>query len=196
MWAAGSGHDDAVDEDAGDADLAGRQSVAARHALDLDDHDPARVLRRLRDRERVQRGCLPLHCHVALLVRRRAAQERHVDRASRIEQELFAFEFDDLHQRLGRHRIHATAPAPRVGEGAQPDPRDDARPPRRRLAVQMGHHAQREAVGLDPPVAGQRPQRWDEPPMGPDRAAEKPHEREAVEPAGAAVALTAREHER
>ena len=174
----------------------GEQQVAGGDALDLHDHDPTRVLRRLRDRERVQRGGLALHRHVALLVGGRAAQERHVDRAARIEEELLALELDDPHHLLRRLRVHATAVHARVDERAEPDPCDEARPAGGRLAVEMGHHALREAVGLDPPVERERAQRRDEPPVRPDRAPDQPFAREVVEPAGAAVPLARGEHER
>ncbi len=59
----------------------------------------------------------------------------------------------------------------------------------------MGHHALREAVGLDPPVERERAQRGDEPPVRPDRAPDQPLPREVVEPAGTAVALPRGEHE-
>ena len=72
----------------------------------------------------------------------------------------------------------------------------EARPAGGRLAVEMGHHALREAVGLDPPVERERAQRRDEPPVRPDRAPDQPLAREVVEPAGAAVALSRGEHER
>ena len=144
----------------------------------------------------VQRGGLVLHRHVALLVGGRAAQERHVDRAARIEEELLALELDHPHHLLRRLRVHATALHARVDERAEPDPCDEARPAGGRLAVEMGHHALREAVGLDPPVERERAQRGDEPPVRSDRAPDQPFAREVVEPAGAAVALSRGEHER
>ena len=70
------------------------------------------------------------------------------------------------------------------------------RPAGCRLAVEMRHHALREAVGLDPPVERERAQRRDEPPVRPDRAPDQPVAREVVEPAGAAVPLAGGEHER
>jgi hypothetical protein len=191
-----AGDDDAVDEDARDSDLSRGQKVAGRDPLDLDDHDPARVLRRLRDRERVQRGRLALHRHVAQLVGGGAPQKRHVDRAPRIEQEVFAVELDDPHHLLLRRHVHTTAVHTRVDEGAEPDPREEAGPPGGRLAVEMGQHPEWEAVGLDPPVERERAERRDEPPVCPDRALDQPLVREVVEPAGAAVALSPGEHER
>ena len=91
---------DAVDKHAGKADLARGGRVTGGDPLDLHDHDPTRVLRRLRDRQRVQRGGLALDRHVALLVGCRAAHERHVDGAAGIEEELFAVELDDPHHLL------------------------------------------------------------------------------------------------
>ena len=82
----GGGDDDAVDEDARHADLARREHVASRDLLDLNDDDAARVLGRLRDGQGIQRGRLALHGHVAVLVGGRAAQERHIDWAARVEE--------------------------------------------------------------------------------------------------------------
>lgn len=81
------GYDDTVDKDPGDTDIAGTVEVAGRHALDLHDHDPAGVLRCLRDRKRIQRGSLALGRHVAVLVGGRAAQNGDIDRPRRIEQD-------------------------------------------------------------------------------------------------------------
>ena len=52
----------------------------------------------------------------------RAAQERHVDRAARIEEELLAVELDQPHHLLCRLRVHATALHARIDECAEPDP--------------------------------------------------------------------------
>jgi hypothetical protein len=84
----------------------------------------------------------------------------------------------------------------RVDERAEPDPRDEARSAGGRLAVKMGHHALREAVGLDPALERERAQRRDEPPVRADRAPDQPLACEPIEPASAAVALPRGEHER
>ena len=191
-----AGDDDGVDEDAGEADLAWRQQVAVGDALDLHDHDPTRVLRRLGDRERIEHGGLALHRHVPLLVGGRPAHERHVDGAAGIEEELFALELHDPHYLLGRRRVHATALDARIDERAEPDPRDQSRPSSGRLSIEVRDHALREAVGLDPPVECECAQRRDEPPVRPDRAPDQSLAREAVKPAGATVARSGGEHER
>jgi hypothetical protein len=74
---------------------------------------------------------------------------------------------------LRRRRVHATALEARVDDRAEPDPRDEARPAGGRLAIEMGDHALRKAVGLDLPVARERAQRRDEPPVRADRAPDK-----------------------
>ena len=141
-------------------------------------------------------GCFTLHRHVALLVGGRAAHERHVDRAAGIEQELLALELDDPHHLLRRGCVHPTALDARVNEGAEPDPRDQARAAGGRLAVEMADHALWKAVGLDLSVERERAQRRDEPPVPPDRAPDQSLAREAVQPAGAAVPGSRGEHER
>ena len=84
--------DDEVDEDAGDLHVLGGSVPRSRHALDLHDDDAARAARRLRHREHLAEHRLLLHRHVAVLVGRRAAQERDVDRHRLEEQPLLAGE--------------------------------------------------------------------------------------------------------
>ena len=65
-WSRGVGDDHAVDQDAGDLDLARVQRAALGDALDLHDHQAAAVVRRHRDRQRLERQRLALHRDVAV----------------------------------------------------------------------------------------------------------------------------------
>ena len=174
----------------------GRQRVTGRDLLDLHEHDPAGVLRRLRHRERVQGGGLALHRHVAVLVGRRAAQERHVDRRARVEEVLLAVELDEPDDLLGRRGVHPAAVHARVDERAEPDARDQAGAAGGRLAIQVRHDALRQAVGLDPPLQRQRAERGDEAEVAADHAPDQPFAGEVVEAARRRVSLPGGEYER
>ena len=76
----GIGNDDAIDEDAGNLDLARAQRVARRDALDLHDDEAAGILRGHRHRQIVQRQRLALHRDVAGGIGCRSAQQCDVDR--------------------------------------------------------------------------------------------------------------------
>ena len=53
--------DDQVDEAAGDGDLPGRDRAARHEPLGLANHDAIRVMRRLGDRQRVERDGFFVH---------------------------------------------------------------------------------------------------------------------------------------
>jgi hypothetical protein len=131
-----------------------------------------------------------------VLVGGRPAQERHVDRAARVEQKLLAIELDEPHYLILRNGVQPSAMQTRVDECVESDPRDQPRPPGGRLAIEVRHHALRQAICLDPVVERQASQRRGEPPVPTDSAPDKTLPGEAVKPSTAAVPLPRGEHER
>ncbi len=156
--------DHAVNADAGDADVARREHVAPGHALHLHDHDPARVLGRLSDRERVERGRLPFHRHVPVLVGSGPAREGDVDRLGGIEQVLLPVELQQPDDLGTGDAIHAAAVEAGVDEGSEADTGDQPRAAGSGLSVEMRDDALRKAVGLDPLLECQRAERGDKAP--------------------------------
>ena len=127
---------------------------------------------------------LALHGQVAVLVGGRAADDGHVDREGVEEQPLAAAQRDDLDQVLGGPRVLLAAGLARVDVGAQPDLRDQARPPGRDLAHQLREHALGERVRLQLVRLDQRA----EPRLVADVAADRPlHEPGQAELGEAAV---------
>ena len=181
---------DRVDQDAGDFDLAGREHAARGRPLDLGDDHAAGVLRGLRDRQRVQGHRLMLHGDVALGVGGGAAQQSHIDRDRRQEQVVLAGQGDDLQDVLGSARVEPPALEPRVDEGADPDPGDDARTAGRDVPEPVRDHALRQAVGLQLVRGGQPAQRRNQPPVPADHAAHHARMPEVVQPAALPVALS------
>ena len=74
------GHDDAVDQNAGDLDLARIEAAAFGHPLDLRDDDAAGIMRRHGNGERLQRQRLLLHGEIAVGIAGRGADDADVDR--------------------------------------------------------------------------------------------------------------------
>jgi hypothetical protein len=112
----GVDHDE-VHHHAGDLHLLAGQGAALGQTLDLHDHHAAGTPRRLGHRQHLAVDRLLLHGDVAVLVRRRSAQQRHVDLERLEEEPLLALQRDQLDQVLGRavgsawHRRGADRPA-------------------------------------------------------------------------------------
>ena len=189
-------HDDAVDEHARDRDLARRERVRRGDALDLRDHEPARVLRRHRGSEVVEKQRLPLHGDVAGGIGRGAAHERDLDREGLVEEPGLAAQLDELDELLGRAGVELAAAEARVDEGAKPDLRQRPGQPCRNVAVEMRDAAEGQVVGLDLVVEGERAELRHERPMPADDASHEPLVGEPVEAALLAVAGRRGKHQR
>ena len=186
----GSGHHDAVDEDAGDAHLARVEHVRGGDPLHLDQDDAAGVLHRLGDGQHLDGERLAFHRHVALRVRGGPAQERDVDREGREEQVFASPDGQHLDEVLGGHRVHPAALEAGVDERVDADGGDQAGAPGGDLPEQHRDHPLREAVGLDPVAQGERAQRRYQRPVAADDPLDHALVGEVVHPARRAVALT------
>ena len=144
---------DVVDKHAWDLDLALGERAAQRQALDLDDDRGAEPTGRLCGGQHLAGDCLLLHGDIAILIRRRTAQEYDVERERLEAQPLLAVDGDELDKVLPRRRALAGAELARVDEGVKSCPSDEARPSGRYLARHLRDHALRKRVGLDPIVA-------------------------------------------
>ena len=92
-----------------------------RDALDLRDDEAAVVARRQGDVQGAEIAALVLHRDVAVLVRRGAADDRHVGRDVREMQPLLAAEFDQADDVVLGCGVHLAAMAARIDEGVEPD---------------------------------------------------------------------------
>ena len=185
-------HDDAVDQDAGNLDLPRIERAALGGPLHLRDHDAARVTRRHRDRQHLERERLLLHCDVAVGIGGGTADDAYIDRECAIEQVLLALELDHPDQFVRGTFVDPAAAVARVGEGAETDAADVAGPRGRDVAEQMRDDALRKVVGLDPVFDRETLQLGDQPPMSADHAPHQAVAPEVIEPTLLAVALSGR----
>ena len=185
----GLGHHDAVDQNAGDLDLARIEAAALGDALDLRDDDAAGIVRGHGDGQRLQRQRLLLHGEIAVGIGGGGADDADVDRKRLVEQAFLAAERDQLDHVLSRAGVELAAAVARIDEGAQADAREMAGPVRRDVAKQMGDDALRQIIGLD--LVGDREllQFGREAPMAADDALDQSVMREMIEAAMLAVAL-------
>ncbi len=190
------GHDDAIDQDPRHLHLARIQRAIRDCLLDLHDHDAARVMRRHRDRQRLECERLFLHRHVAGTVGRRAADDRHVDRPRLVEQVLPAVDLHQRHHVLACQRIDLAAAEARIDERAEAHRRQQSRLARRSIAKQLADHALRQVVRLDQVVDGEFLQRWHQSPVPADDALDQPRMAEVVQTTLLAVALPCGVHQR
>ena len=166
----GLGHHDRVHHDPRDLHRPRMQRVQLGDALDLGDHQPARVLGRHRHRQIVQRQRLALHAEVAGGVGGGGADEGDVDRERLVEQPFLAVELDQADELLGRGGVDLAARLARVDEGAQADLGEGAGLAGGDVAVEVRDHALRQVVGLDPVLDRQPADLGDQPPMAADDA--------------------------
>jgi hypothetical protein len=186
------GDDDAVDEDARHLDLARVQRAALGDALDLRDHDAAAVVRRHRDRERLERQRLVLHRQVAVGVGGRRADDPDLDRKRLVEEHLLAVDLHQADEVVLRRRVDLAAALARIDERAEADLGERSRLARGDVANRVRDDALRQVVRLD--LAGDREllELRDEPPVAADDALDEAAVAEVVEAARLAVALPGR----
>ncbi len=115
---------DVVDQEAGDLDHLRMDRAALDDALHLADHGAAGIVHGLRDREILARRALMLHADIAVLVGRRAADDRDVRRGGdAVEQPVLAVQLEQVDQRRGGAPVHAAAVLARVHIGVEADMR-------------------------------------------------------------------------
>ena len=125
MWYSGfSATHHAVDEDAGDLDLARVERAAVGDALDLHDDEAAGVARGHGDGERLQRQRLALHRDVAVGVGGGAAHDGDIDREGLVEEVLLAVDLHQPHELVLARGVDLAAAVARIGEGAEPHARE------------------------------------------------------------------------
>ena len=149
------GHEDVIDQHARHLDLLGVQRAGARHVFHLGDHDATAGTRRLRDGERVRQHAFARQGNVAVLVRRGAADQRHVHPGRLEVEELFAIQLAHLHQVFLGAAVDLAAFQARVDEGPQAHLGEHAAAPAGHVARHHGQHALWPVVGLDLLVAHQ-----------------------------------------
>ena len=184
------GDDHAIDQDAGDLDLARVQAAALGDALDLHDDAPAGVVRGHGDRERLQRQRLALHRDVAVGIGGGAAHDGDVDRKRAVEEILRPVDLHQADEVGGRAGVELAAAVPRIGERVEADPGEMAGLAGGDVAVEMGDDALRQVVGLDRARDGQSLQLRHQAPVSADDAPDKSAMGEMVEAALLAVALS------
>ena len=120
----GLGDDDAVDQDAGDLDLARMERAALGDALDLHDHHAAASCARpsrstALSSVSASRSIVMLPSGSAVVPR----MMRDVDRERLVEQVLLAADRHQRHQVVGGAGVELAAAVARIDEGAEADPR-------------------------------------------------------------------------
>ena len=148
-------HHDRVDEDARHPHLVGDEAAGRDPVPHLGEHDAAVVLHCLRGGEGLGQQSLAFHRDVAVLIRRRAADDRDVDREDGGEDPFLAGQGDQFDDVVDGGGVQPAAVDARVHEGAQPDVAHDTGAVRRGDAQQMGDGALRQAVRLDEVVRGE-----------------------------------------
>ena len=192
----GLGEDDAVDQHAGHLDAARIQRSFGGDPFDLRDDDAARVARRDRQREVLERERLALGGDIAVGISRGPANQRNLDRERLEEQVLAAVDFEHADDVLGRPRVHPSAPVARIDIGSQSDRRQGAGLAGADVAIQVREDALGQVVSLDLVRDGQLFDPRYEPEVAADHALEEPCVTETVEPLFLHVALPAGEHQR
>src|SRR6266404_8553724 len=142
-------HDDAIDDRARDLHLPRVERPRLGDALDLRDHQPARVVRRHRERQRFNRQRLALHGDVAVRVRSGAAINADIDRDRLVEQILLAPDRHQFDQIFGRFLVELAAAEARIGEGAKADAGKVPRLAGGDVAVEVGERPQRQVVAFN-----------------------------------------------
>jgi hypothetical protein len=183
------GDDDAVDEDAGHLDLARVKRAALGDALDLRDDDAAAVVRRHRDRQRLERQRLVLHRQVAVGVGGRRADDPDLNRERLVEEHLLAVDLHHADEVVLRRRVDLAAAVARVDEGAEADPAEGSGLAGGDVAEHVRDDALRQVVRLDLARDRELLQLGDEPPVAADDALDEAAVAEVVEAARLAVAL-------
>jgi len=87
-------HHDAIDHDARHLHVPRVERAAFGDALDLRDHDAARVARRHCDRERLERQRLLLHRLIAVGIASRCPDDPDIDRERLVEEAFLAIDVD------------------------------------------------------------------------------------------------------
>ncbi len=191
------GDDDAIDQDTGNLHRPRiERSLLRRCALDLRDDEPARVPRRHRHRQVIQRQRLPLHRDIAGEIGRGSPDERDLDRKRLVEQPLLPVDFDQPDEFLRRRIIDPAAVLAGIDERAQADLRGQARPVPGYLAKELGNAAERQIVGLDRVVEREFAQFRHQRPVPADRALDEAGMRKLVEAAVLAVARRRHKNQR
>ena len=187
---------DAVHQDAGHLHLARIERAGCGDPFHLRDDEAARILRRHRRGQAVERQRLPLHRDVAGDVRRGAADQRDVDREGLVEQPLAAGHFHQFDKVFRRYTVDLAAVLARIDEGTQTHPRQQARALAGDVAVELGNAAKRQIIRLDLVIERQAAELRHQRPMSADGTLDQPLMRETIEAAVLAVAGGGGEHQR
>ena len=189
-------NDNAVDQYSRDLHLTGAQAAALGDPLHLHDHQAPGVVHRGGNGERLQRQRLALHRDVPLGIRGGAAQERHIELQRLVEQILLAAEGDQLDAVLGRPFVDLPAAMPRVHEGTQSHPGQQAGLAGGSVPEELRDDALRQVVRLDLVLHGHLPQLGRERPMTTQSPLEQTLVAQPVQPATVPVPLGDGKHER
>src|SRR6478672_3985692 len=142
-------HDDAIDDRARDLHLPRVERPRLGDALDLRDHQPARVVRRQRERQRFDRQRLALHGDVAVRVGGGAANDADIDRDRLVEQIFLAPDRHQFDQILGRFLVELAAAEARIGEGAKAYAGEVPRFAGGDVSVEVGERPQWQVVAFN-----------------------------------------------
>ena len=192
----GLGHHHAIDERAGHLHQARVQRAGLGDALNLRDHDAARIARGHRHRQVVQRERFALHGDIAVGIGGGAADEGHIDGKSLVEEPLLAVDLHHADDVLGGRRIDLATVQARIDEGAQADLGQEPRLARSDIAVQVRDAALRQVVGLDAVLDRQFAELGDQAPVAADRALQQTFLHQAVQATLLAIALPRGEDQR
>jgi hypothetical protein len=146
--------------------------------------------------ERLHGQRLALHGDVSLRIRGGPAQERHVDRQRLVEQVVLTADGDQLDAVLGRPLVDLSAAMPRVDEGTQSHPGQQAGLAGGRVPEQVRDDALWEVVRLDLVSHGHFPQLGRQAPVATHGPLEQALVTQPVQPATLAVPRGDREHQR
>ena len=151
------GHDDVSYQSAGDAHLL-RRCRSRQNSLHLRDHDPTVIVSGLSDRQNVANDGFLVHDEIAKLIRRRRANQSHMNRERMIQQPGFSPQRHSFDQFFSRLRIQPAAAVGRINECAEPHMSHASGSTGSNVAKQMTDDALRKIVGFDFTGQSQLPQ--------------------------------------
>jgi len=157
-------HDDAVDQDTRHADVL-RRGRLVQEPAHLGNRDPARVVRRLGNRQHLAEDRLFGHHQVSLGVGGRRPDQADIDRHGLVPEPGAAVQLDSLHEPRRGAVVEPAAAMGGIDEGIEADVGDTPWTPRGDVAKQLADHALGKIVGLDLAFDGQPAHPRRQPPM-------------------------------
>ena len=184
-----AGLDDAVDEDAGDLDLARVEGTPLGDPLDLDDHQSTGIVGGHGNGHPFEGQGFAFHGDIPVRVRGGATDDRDVDRESLVEEVFLAADRHQFDEVFGGFPIELAAAETRIHEGAEADARQVSGFACGDVTEQMGDRSLRKIVGFDLVADRQLLQLRDEPPVTADDALHQTRLSKMIESAILAVSL-------